>query len=65
MTLSINLDQSQDSSFSVETGLWAGQPGFKSWQGQNVSLFLIVQTSSEAPAFYPVGTENPFSLEGV
>jgi hypothetical protein len=36
-------------------GLRAGWPGFDSWQGQDFSRFLVVQTGAH-PASSPLGT---------
>jgi hypothetical protein len=55
------LSGSRDSSESIATRLWAGRPGFDSWQGQQIFLFIphSVQTDSGAhPASYPMGTES-------
>jgi hypothetical protein len=50
------------SSISIQTGLFAGQPGLNSWQIQWWDFSLCcVQTSSEThPASYPMGTGGSF-----
>jgi hypothetical protein len=42
--------------------LWAGQPGFNSWQGQDFFLLHSVTSSGAHPAFYPMGIGGPFPV---
>jgi hypothetical protein len=45
--------------------VWAGWPGFESWQGKEFSHLYNVQTSCGAHPFYnPIGTRGDFAIGG-